>query len=112
MNDQIENHAEARRCFELRLQSIREALVDSAKMDDLLNDCLAVEAKITINIQLSTGGPGDGFGITCDASTREPLHGCHYFMQWGYRKEVPLSPDELADVCAAYGLEDARLYLR
>ena len=104
--------AEARRCFGSRLQTLREALTDSDKLDALHEDCLAMEASITVNITLSTGGPGDGFEITCDAATGQPVRGCHYFTNWGFRREENLSNDELADVCAAYGLDDARLFLK
>jgi hypothetical protein len=110
-SDEQNNRAEACRYFESRLESVREALADSEKHDALMEGCLSVEARLSIDIQLSTGGPGDGFEIVCDAATGEPLHGCHYFVNWGFRKEVPLSPDELRDVCAAYAVDDARLFL-
>jgi hypothetical protein len=105
------NDTEARRYFELRMHDIREAMDDTDKQEALWNDCLAIDATITLNVQLSTGGPGDGFEITCDASTGEPLHGNHYFRQWGYSRECPLSADELSDVCAAYAIEDGRDFL-
>jgi len=105
------NPAEARRCFDSRLENVRAALADAERQNVLMQDCLSIEARIAIDIQLSTGGPGDGFKIICDATTGQPLHGCHYFVNWGFRKEVPLLPDELADVCAAYALEDGRTFL-
>jgi hypothetical protein len=105
------NDTEAKRYFDLRLQEIREAMNDADKQEALWNDCLTIDATITLNVQLSTGGPGDGYEITCDASTGEPLHGSHYYTQWGYRRECPLSEDELSDVCAAYAIEDGRHFL-
>ncbi len=107
-----DHHTEARLCFESRLENLREALICPGKLDALREDCLAVEARLAIDIALSTGGPGDGFEITCDAANGQPLHGCHYFVHWGFRREEHLSDSELADVCAAYGLDDARLFLK
>lgn len=106
------NNAEAKRYFELRMKDIRAAMNDSDKQDALLNDCLAIDATIALNIQLSTGGPGDGFEIICDAATGQPLRGYHYFVQWGYRRECSLSTDELAEVCSAYAIEDGRQFLQ
>jgi hypothetical protein len=95
----------------LRLDNVSEALTDPDKQETLIQECLCVEARLAVNLQLSTGGPGDGFEIICEATTGQPLSGRHYFTTWGFRREIPLSPDELADVCAAYTLEDARLFL-
>jgi hypothetical protein len=106
--DEPNHHAEARRYLRLRLDNVREALTDADQDERLMQECLCAEARITVNLQLSAGGPGDGFEISCDAATGQPLRGCHYFTSWGFHKEVPLSPEELADVCAAYALEDAR----
>ena len=105
------NHEEARRYFLSRIESVREALTDTDKQEELLNDCLAVDATIALNIQLSTGGGADGFEIVCEATTGEPMHGNHYYTNWGYRRECPLSKDELADVCSAYAIEDGRQFL-
>jgi len=105
------NDTEAKRYFQMRMQDIREAMKDERKQEDLWNDCLAIDATIAINVQLSTGGPGDGFEIICAASTGEPLYGNHYFLNWGFRREISLSADELADVCSAYAIEDGRQYL-
>lgn len=105
------NDSEARHYFQMRMQDIREAMNDTDKQEDLWNDCLAIDANITVNVQLSTGGPGDGFEIICAASTGEPLHGNHYFINWGFRRECSLSADELSDVCSAYGIEDGRHFL-
>ena len=110
-DDEKSNRDEARRYFHLRLEDVREALADSDKQDSLMQECLCVEARIAVNIQLSTGGPGDGFEIICDGSTGEPLHGSHYFVSWGFRKEVSLSSQELSDVCNLYAIDDARHFL-
>jgi hypothetical protein len=106
------NDTEARRYFDFRLQAVRDALSDAEKQDELANDCLAIAATITLTIQLSTGGGADGFEIICDATTGEPVHGQHYYTIWGYSRECPLTTDELADVCAAYAIEDGRQFLK
>ncbi|HEV2692922.1 MAG TPA: hypothetical protein VG347_08520 [Verrucomicrobiae bacterium] len=106
------NDTEARRYFEMRMQDISEAKNCPDKLDDLWNDCLAIDATIKLNVQLSTGGPGDGFEIICDACSGEPLYGNHYFVQWGYCRECVLSEDELSGVCAAYAIEDGRNFLK
>ena len=82
------NDTEAKRYFQMRMQDIREAMKDERKQEDLWNDCLAIYATIAINVQLSTGGPGDGFEIICAASTGEPLYGNNYFLNWGFRREI------------------------
>jgi hypothetical protein len=107
-----DNDNEAKRYFDLRMKNIRAALNDPDNQDALSNDCLAIGATIALNIQLSTGGPGDGFEIVCDAASGQPLNGYHYFVQWGYRRERLLSADELAEVCSAYAIEDGRQFLQ
>lgn len=105
------NDKDAQCYFDLRMENIRAALANTDKQEELFNDVLAIDPRIALNIQLSTGGPGDGFTIICDAVTGRPLSGSHYFVDWGYRREQPLSADELDAVCAAYAVEDARLFL-
>ena len=111
MKNTKHNDAEARTAFRERMADVRAALADADKRNALMEDRLAIKTRIAVDIQLSTGGPGDGFEILCDAATGRPLRGRHYYTQWGYRKEVWLSPEELSSVCAAYGLDDARLLL-
>ena len=105
------NDNEAKRRFASRIQDIHEALADANQRDALLNDCLAIDAKIVLRVALSTGGPEDGFQITCAAATGQPLQGCYFFANWSFRREWPLSAEELDAVCAAYAIGDARLYL-
>ena len=50
------NDIEAKRYFDLRMQEIDEAMNDADKQETLWADCLAIDATITLNIQLSTGG--------------------------------------------------------
>lgn len=111
MNTNTTNDTEASRYFKLRMEEIREALNDTGKQEALGNDCLAIGATVTLTIESSTGGGGGGFEIVCDATTGEPICGQHYYTNWNYRRACPLSKDELADVCAAYAIEDGRQFL-
>ena len=52
------NDAEARRYFDVRMQDSREATTNADMQEELWNGCLAIDATITLNVQLGTGGPG------------------------------------------------------
>jgi hypothetical protein len=95
------NEMRAKRGFVSQILEIREALTDTDKRDDLLND---FDAKITLRVELSIGRTSDSFQIACDAATGQPVHGCYYFVNWSFRREWSLSADELSVVCAAYAM--------
>lgn len=58
-------------------------------------DPLYIGEKIEVEIELSTGGPADGFKIYLDRKTREPQRGCYYYSDWGWYEEEWLTAQEL-----------------
>lgn len=68
------------------------------------NDPLCIDEFIEIDIELSTGGPADGFKIYLDAKTRGPLRGCYYYSDWGWYEEEWLRPPELDLVVEHFGI--------
>jgi len=58
-------------------------------------DPLAITESIEVDIELSTGGPSDGFKIYLEKETREPIFAFYYFSDWGWYKERWLRSDEI-----------------
>lgn len=58
-------------------------------------DTLAISEKIEVCIELSWGGPADGFKIYLDKQSREPVSGCYYYSDWGWYEEEWLRPADL-----------------
>ncbi len=66
---------------------------DESREDPL--EPLSVTETVEVEIELSTGGPSDGFRIYLEKDTREPVNGCYYFSDWGWSKEHWLTKDEV-----------------
>jgi hypothetical protein len=66
-------------------------------------DPLAIDREILIHIQLSTGGPGDGFKLRY-STDGDLLGGVYYFADWYDYAERPLSTEEADQVAEAYGI--------
>ena len=67
-------------------------------------DTLAISEKIEVCIELSYGGPADGFKIYLDKETREPVSGCYYYSDWGWYEEEWLKPADLDMVAEYFGI--------
>lgn len=65
-----------------RLDEIREAIKDEDKRDVYYESILAVAKRIVYDIQLSTGGPADGFKIIVDPESMEIEAIEYYFADW------------------------------
>lgn len=67
-------------------------------------DPLCFMEQIELDIQLSTGGPADGFKIYLDKTTREVQSACYYYSDWGWYEETWLRPAELDMVVEYFGI--------
>ncbi len=65
---------------------------------------LGITERVETHIQLSTGGPGDGFKLW-RTEEGEWVAGEYYYVDWGVREALPLSEEEIDEIVAAYGLE-------
>ena len=66
-------------------------------------DLLSIEEMREIKIQLSWGGPGDGFKLYY-TKEGELSHGYYYFEDWFFYKEFSLDESDLAEVEQAFGI--------
>ena len=97
------SEAEAARMAESRLKDVEQAENSDEAMQELLDGALGVSKFHTIKIELSTGGPGDGFMLDFDQHG-DLIGGSHYYVDWGFRKETPLSIEDASRVAEAYGV--------
>lgn len=79
-------------------------LIDAIRERTAENDPLCITESIEVEIELSTGGPADGFKLYLDAKTREPLRGCYYYSDWGWYEEEWLKSPELDLVFDYFGI--------
>ena len=86
MNTKLNNIQVMLNNYHYRIEEIRE-------QEDI--DPLCINEVIELNIELSTGGPADGFKFYLDKQSREPLRGCYYYSDWGWYEEEWLTAKEL-----------------
>ncbi len=67
-------------------------------------DPLSIDKRIEVKVELSWGGPGDGFKIYLDRYTREPLEGLYYYADWFTCEEQSLDNEELQLVVEYFGI--------
>lgn len=65
---------------------------------------LCQNEQIELEIELSTGGPADGFKIYLDKNTRQALTGCYYYSDWGWYEERWLNEAEIDLVVNYFGI--------
>ncbi len=65
---------------------------------------LAITEMVEIHIQLSTGGPGDGFKLWRDTDGTY-VAGEYYYTDWGVREDLTLNYEEIDWIVGAYGIE-------
>ncbi len=94
MNTKLTNTQVMLNNYHSRIEEIRE----SCNVD-----CLCISEQIEIDIELSAGGPADGFKLYLDKQTREVLSGYYYYADWDLYEEEPLRPDEADMVAASFG---------
>ncbi|MBD3255139.1 MAG: hypothetical protein GF383_08595 [Candidatus Lokiarchaeota archaeon] len=64
----------------------------------LIDNALALSKQIVYTLELSWGGPADGFKIFVDPETKEIIDVIYYYTTWGQYKEEPLGVYELEKV--------------
>ena len=86
-----------------RLEAIR---YHKDRINDLMQgksiEALAIEENREVKIQLSWGGPGDGFKLYYSREG-DLSHGYYYFEDWFFYEEFALNENELAEVESAFG---------
>ncbi len=65
---------------------------------------LGISERVQTTIELSTGGPGDGFKLW-RTEDGEWVAGEYYYVDWGVRQTLTLDYEEIDAVVEAYGLE-------
>ena len=65
---------------------------------------LAITESIEVDIELSTGGPADGFKVYLEKQTRQAISACYYFSDWGWYKERWLRDDEIDLIVDFFGI--------
>lgn len=87
--------------FQIMRNSYHEVIEEIQEQEEI--ESLAICERIEVDIELSTGGPADGFKLYLDKETREPLSGCYYYSDWGWYEEEWLRPAELDMVAGYFG---------
>ena len=67
-------------------------------------EALSIEAHTELHVQLSWGGPSDGFRFYID-DAGTPVAGCYYFANWGEYEEFALNPQEVEAVVEAFRID-------
>ena len=70
-------------------------LSDPKQAKDLLENALALTKSIVYTIELSWGGPADGFKVYCDSDFAEITAVKYYYADWFDYKEKSLTSQEL-----------------
>ncbi len=93
--------------WEAEQDSKREAFEDER---DSARDVLAIEKRTEIHIQLSWGGPADGFYLYFDKED-DLVEGFYYFQDWFKDKaRFYLSNSEMDMVAQFYGIDDPDVF--
>ena len=87
--------------FKSRTKELQEYL-DNIEEHDSAPESLCVMERIEKNVQLSWGGPSDGYKIYFDQG--DPVCGVYYFADWGTYDEVDLNDEEVSNIVDLYGL--------
>ena len=85
-----------------RAQAVVRDGKDEAAEDSL--EALSIEARTELHVQLSWGGPSDGFRIDIDEDGT-PVAGCYYFANWGEYEEFDLTTEEVEAVVEAFRID-------
>ena len=85
INSKLDEFLKARLC----------ALSEPNQAKDLLENALALTKSTVYTIELSWGGPADGFKVYCDPDFAEIIAVKYYYADWFEYKERSLSSQEL-----------------
>ncbi len=85
-------------CYEGYQREIARIQDDEAKIP------LAITEWVQTHIQLSTGGPGDGF-LLWRTDEGEWVAGEYYYVDWSVREKITLEYAEIDAIVNAYGLD-------
>jgi hypothetical protein len=99
--------------YQDRLESLRlahQARQQDQNSDDI-DEPLCIDTHIELTIQLSWGGPSDGYRLTC-TTDGEVVCGNYFLAHWGECEEVPLSRADIDRVVDLYLGGDPRASFR
>jgi hypothetical protein len=96
-----------------RLQSLRQAHQAWQKDQNCeeIEEPLCIDTHIELTIQLSWGGPSDGYRLTC-TTDGEVLSGVYFLAHWGECDDVPLSRADIDRVVDLYLSGDPQAFFR
>lgn len=72
----------AKEYFSTRIEELKGASRSEEAREDLESRILAISKTLTVKIELSYGGPADGFIVEVEPETREIIRAKHYFVDW------------------------------
>lgn len=65
---------------------------------ELIDNALALSKQIVYTLELSWGGPADGFKVFVDPESKEIVDVIYYYTDWGSYKEEPLGVYDLEKI--------------
>lgn len=111
--EQVEEHARRQLREEIEsLERIKKELEEGKEIEEIeeMKEPLAITSGYHITIELSTGGPADGF-ILYYSEHKELVDGVYYWADWGVYREVPLRNEEIELVEQVYLGGDVGVFL-
>ncbi len=84
------------------LAEIKAAMEDDNKREELEEGILGITKRIVYKVELSWGGPADGFLITVDADSHEIESIEYYFQDWFDGAKRELTGDEFEVVAEMF----------
>lgn len=84
------------------LEHCKERMTEIKKHQEV--EPLCMDERIELKIELSWGGPGDGFKLYLDKRTRQPVEGYYYYTDWFSYEEESLNADEIDLVAEHFGI--------
>jgi hypothetical protein len=85
-----------------RLTEIKAAMEDDNKREEFEDSILGITKRTVYKIELSWGGPADGFLITVDADSHEIESIEYYFQDWFDGAKRELTGDEFEAVAEVF----------
>lgn len=83
------------------LKTVKETLKSNSKTDNYLNDVLCYMKKIIINVQLSWGGPANGYKFHIVDNKIVSIY--YYYQDWFDYAEIELEDKEFNQVNSLLG---------
>jgi hypothetical protein len=96
-------HQRIRGELNCRLEEYRDALRDDEKRDEVFERILSLSSEIVFTLELSTGGPADGFRFYADPKEKEITKVEYYFQDWFDGAELLLTDEDRDTLLELFG---------